>query len=294
MFTKKSDAPRPFGSCITSFDKHGFSSSIGFEASNQLMSKTATEQSTIIVEKRDEKDEIVEISPVKSIVYSKPPVIFNNSSNSNDVSKLQQLTSTQAQPQIQAQSNENAKSNIETKSDSNKASKLNETPKQPATTSHQAKQPQPSQTNKPTSITTKPPEALLKQQTATTGSLNNLNKASKTVAKPNQNLATTSTLQNDKTASVNTNKQQQQQQQQKPQTIPNKSAVVSASNNLATTSATQLASSNVENDLSSSNKTQVIQHSNAYHHLQQCYLAPLRIDSKSTSRIVSNIIYNWK
>jgi hypothetical protein len=45
-----------------------------------MTSQTATQQSTIIVEKRDEKNEIVEISPVKSIVYQKA-----NTSNTNSV-----------------------------------------------------------------------------------------------------------------------------------------------------------------------------------------------------------------
>lgn len=57
------------------------------------MSRTATEQSTIIVEKRDERDQIVEVSPVKSIVYVKsgsllgPPSTSagHNSNNSSDV-----------------------------------------------------------------------------------------------------------------------------------------------------------------------------------------------------------------
>lgn len=38
-----------------------------------FVSRTATEQSTIIVEKRDASDRVVEISPVKSIVYNKQP-----------------------------------------------------------------------------------------------------------------------------------------------------------------------------------------------------------------------------
>jgi len=45
-----------------------------------MTSQTATQQSTIIVEKRDEKNAVVEISPVKSIVYQKP-----NMSNTNSV-----------------------------------------------------------------------------------------------------------------------------------------------------------------------------------------------------------------
>ena len=38
----------------------------------KFCSKSATEQSTIIVEKRDEKNEVVEVSPVKSVIYPKP------------------------------------------------------------------------------------------------------------------------------------------------------------------------------------------------------------------------------
>ena len=38
----------------------------------KFCSKSATEQSTIIVEKRDEKNEVVDVSPVKSVIYPKP------------------------------------------------------------------------------------------------------------------------------------------------------------------------------------------------------------------------------
>lgn len=74
-------------SSALSFDKHGMSSSIGFDSSSQFMSKTATEKSTIIVEKRDEKDDVLEVSPVKSVVYSKPVTFSTNSSNSSDPPK---------------------------------------------------------------------------------------------------------------------------------------------------------------------------------------------------------------
>lgn len=77
------DTPKPFVSLSSSFNKIGFASSIGFEG-NSITSKTATEQSTIIVEKRDEKNEIVEISPVKSIVYIKPSMASYQNSNSNE------------------------------------------------------------------------------------------------------------------------------------------------------------------------------------------------------------------
>lgn len=84
-----SDTPKPFGS-EDNFNKEGFEKSIGFGSPNdvKIVSKTATEQSTIIVEKRDERNEIVEISPVKSIVYSKSVNLNNsntNNSNSNDI-----------------------------------------------------------------------------------------------------------------------------------------------------------------------------------------------------------------
>jgi hypothetical protein len=51
----------------------------------KLQSQTATEQSTIIIEKRDEKDEIIDISPIKSIQYTKPlQNISNSTTNSNE------------------------------------------------------------------------------------------------------------------------------------------------------------------------------------------------------------------
>jgi hypothetical protein len=93
------DTPMPFGS-LNSFNKLGFAQTLGFggsgggggggggggfgSASNDgsLISRAATEPSTIIIEKRDEKGEVVDVSPIKSIVYVKPT--FNGNSNSND------------------------------------------------------------------------------------------------------------------------------------------------------------------------------------------------------------------
>ncbi len=57
----------------------------------KLQSQTATEQSTIIVEKRDEKDEIIEVSPIKSIQYTKQAQRASITSvNSNDGSITKQ------------------------------------------------------------------------------------------------------------------------------------------------------------------------------------------------------------
>ena len=80
----------PFGS-QGGFNNHGFSSGFGFGSDVSITSKTATEHSKIIVEKRDEKNEIVEISPVKSIVYAKSTsysLNINQNSNSCDAAKL--------------------------------------------------------------------------------------------------------------------------------------------------------------------------------------------------------------
>lgn len=75
------DQPKPYGSCSLAFDdKAGYTSSIGFGSppsnsqTSELKSKTNAEQSTIIVEKRDERDEIVEISQVRSILHSKADI----------------------------------------------------------------------------------------------------------------------------------------------------------------------------------------------------------------------------
>ena len=79
------DTPMPFGS-LNNFNKHGFASALGFgsqSSDGSIISKTATEQSTIIIEKRDEKDEVVDVSPIKSVIYTKPNN-FSTNSNSND------------------------------------------------------------------------------------------------------------------------------------------------------------------------------------------------------------------
>lgn len=118
---KKSDTPRPFGSIVGThqqLERHGFTSSIGFGSSNLLtspssssfVSRTATEQSTIIVEKRDERDQVVEISPVKSIVYVKsgsllgpPSLACQNSNNSIDVVLKTTTTATTASSAVENQ-----------------------------------------------------------------------------------------------------------------------------------------------------------------------------------------------
>ena len=80
-----SDAPKPFGmnGGDSNLDKVGFERSIGFGSpETKFISKSATEKSTIIIEKRDEKDEIVECSPVKSIVYTKSINQMNSNTSS--------------------------------------------------------------------------------------------------------------------------------------------------------------------------------------------------------------------
>ena len=76
------DAPKPF----TSFEavSTSFSQSRGFSSPGELTSRTATEKSTIIVEKRDERGAIIEVSPVKSIVYAKIDSNSNHSTTSRD------------------------------------------------------------------------------------------------------------------------------------------------------------------------------------------------------------------
>lgn len=92
MDTIFSDTPKPFGTDST-LEKVGFEASIGFGSpeSKSIISKSATEKSTIIVEKRDEKDAIVDCSPVKSVIWTSKNTnstskIFNalNTSNSNE------------------------------------------------------------------------------------------------------------------------------------------------------------------------------------------------------------------
>ena len=56
-----------------------------------MRSSTATEQSTIIVEKRDERGDLIEISPVKSVQYVKQSSRHSFSSNSNDILIFQQI-----------------------------------------------------------------------------------------------------------------------------------------------------------------------------------------------------------
>lgn len=88
------DTPMPFGS-LNSFNKLGFAQTLGFGSSQDgsLISRAATEPSTIIIEKRDEKGDVVEVSPIKSIVY-KPN--YNGNSNSND----SKLSSTDVKAQV--------------------------------------------------------------------------------------------------------------------------------------------------------------------------------------------------
>ncbi len=86
-----SDTPKPFGS-DSALEKMGFERSIGFGSpESKFISKSATESSTIIVEKRDEMDEVVDCSPVKSVVWSSKNLnstsqIFSaaNTSSSNE------------------------------------------------------------------------------------------------------------------------------------------------------------------------------------------------------------------
>ena len=68
----QSDKPKPFVGLTSAFLSAGYERSIGFDSpSDGITSKTATEHSTIIVEKRDERNEVLEISPVKSIIYTR-------------------------------------------------------------------------------------------------------------------------------------------------------------------------------------------------------------------------------
>jgi len=90
-----SDTPKPFGMCNESnLEKVGFERSIGFGSpESKFISKTATESSTIIIEKRDEKDEVVDCSPVKSIVYTKSTSQMNSSNSQDPITTINTITS---------------------------------------------------------------------------------------------------------------------------------------------------------------------------------------------------------
>lgn len=139
---------------VHQLERQGFSSSIGFEGpstsnmATSLMtpppapvqhstggfaSRTATEQSTIIVEKRDETGRVVEISPVKSIVYS----------------KQSSINGVQNQPSLVANNNTNSSCDVEMKSSQAEAS---------------------STTTPASKISEAPPGAAIKQPTGTSSS----------------------------------------------------------------------------------------------------------------------------
>jgi hypothetical protein len=84
-------------------------STIGFGVSNEhsQMSRTSGDQSTIIIEKRDERDEIIEVSPVKSIVYTRHSNLTSGST-SNNSNEATSLMHPQSQPQQQQTATTNA------------------------------------------------------------------------------------------------------------------------------------------------------------------------------------------
>lgn len=92
FFSFLSDAPKPFGA-ESNLEKVGFERSIGFGSpESKFCSKSATEQSTIIVEKRDERNEILECSPVKSVVYTKSVTALSSANNSRSNEPATKLT----------------------------------------------------------------------------------------------------------------------------------------------------------------------------------------------------------
>lgn len=104
MDTIFSETPKPFGTDST-LEKVGFEASIGFGSpeSKSIISKSATEKSTIIVEKRDEMDAIVDCSPVKSVIWtskntSSTSKIFSALNTSNSSEPMQTSSAQPAQP----------------------------------------------------------------------------------------------------------------------------------------------------------------------------------------------------
>ncbi len=249
------DTPKPFGS-EDNFNKIGFERSIGFGSPNEIKisSKTATEQSTIIVEKRDEKNEIVEISPVKSIIYNKTSNL--NSSNSNDVVMTSQ---TPAIPKIAVVNNKPSNNDViistanpikptATPTLNIQSNNNNNNNKTPITL--------PQKTNVSTKITapTAPSSAKTTQSlnNSTPSTLNNNNKPKPAI---NSNI---------------NNKNQTNLSQAIEQTV--------------VTSAKQVLSPKVT---TTPNKSNSINDQSIQHSIYQQYLTPLRIDKKLVTKIVN-------
>jgi hypothetical protein len=121
----KSDAPRPFGT-VPVFGKETFSSSIGFgdtaSTSNHHNNSCDTNHSVngqssdvtansfannnnnnnhnepIMIEKRNERDEVVEVSPVRNVIYSKQTSV-NGTAATTSENAFKNPFSSQNQPQ---------------------------------------------------------------------------------------------------------------------------------------------------------------------------------------------------
>jgi hypothetical protein len=96
----------------SNLDKVGFERSIGFGSpESKFISKTATESSTIIIEKRDEKDEVVDCSPVKSIVYTKSTSQINTSNSQEPTTTTITTFTASVSSQVKPPSQEPTKKN---------------------------------------------------------------------------------------------------------------------------------------------------------------------------------------
>jgi protein HIRA/HIR1 len=110
------DTPMPFGS-LNTYNKLGFAQTVGFSNSSNnnssmdgmnvaaaaacgggsgFVSKTATELSTIIIEKRDERDQVVDVSPIKSIIYQvkHTSIISNEEAKSAETTTEMEMSTT--------------------------------------------------------------------------------------------------------------------------------------------------------------------------------------------------------
>ena len=93
------DAPRPFGS-VPVFENVGFSQSIGFGSPTAVNRKNSLDSNsvnftnepsgTFLIEKRNEHNEIIEVSPAKNIVYNR-----QTSQNVNSITSAKQSEQTQ-------------------------------------------------------------------------------------------------------------------------------------------------------------------------------------------------------
>jgi hypothetical protein len=241
-----------------------------------MTSQTATQQSTIIIEKRDEKNAVVDISPVKSVVYQKP-----NTSNTNSVDMV--AYDKQVKPPTTSE-------NIERTSTTFQTANMSINP---------VVEKQPTAENKTAAVTEHPQSSVRKQlikdvpSTSTTISNNNtMSNSSAIQAKVSQKPTQSSKTQETKT-STNV---QQQSNKSKPQNSLNNPQTSKSSTSLTT----NLTDKNVskaqadhqtstsqpvnQTDLSSSTRN-VVYESRAHKKLK-----PLSIEKNTLSVAVSSII----